>query len=237
MGKRQIVRARGKGSLSYTAPSHNWAGVVEYPQIEGSENLSQAVVMELIHDPGRNAPLAKVRFSDGEVMLVIAPEGIQVGSTISCGITAPVVPGNVLTLSEIPERTLVYGIESRPGSGPKFCRSSGSFGIIAVHDAGKVFVQMPSGEIKEFKPLCRATIGVPAGGGRKDKPFVKGGSKLYLMRARGKLFPRSKGVVMNATDHPFGGKTRPGHVKTISRNAPPGQKIGYIAARRTGRKK
>ncbi len=237
MGKRQIVRARGKGSMSYTAPSHNWAGVVEYPVLGQPNVLEQAMVVELIHDPGRNAPLARIRFNDGDEMLVIAPEGIRVGGTISCGIAAPVVAGNVLTLSEIPERTLVYGIESKPGSGPKFCRSSGSFGIIAVHDAGKVFVQMPSGEIKEFKPLCRATVGVPAGGGRKDKPFVKGGSKWHLMRTRGKLFPRSKGVVMNAVDHPYGGKTRPGHPKTVSRNAPPGQKIGYIAARRTGRKK
>ncbi len=219
--------------MSYTAPSHNWAGIVEYP----SADNAQATVIELVHDPGRNAPLAKLKLSDGEEILVIAPEGIRVGSVISCGISAPPLPGNVLTLSEIPERTLVYGLESKPGSGPKFCRSSGSFGMIVAHDAGKVYVQMPSGEIKEFKPLCRATVGVPAGGGRKDKPFVKGGSKWHLMRTRGKLFPRTKGVVMNAADHPFGGKTRPGHVKTISRNAPPGQKIGYIAARRTGRKK
>src|SRR3989338_7393702 len=114
MGKRQIVRARGKGSMSYTAPSHNWAGVVEYPQLESPQ--TQATIMELIHDPGRNAPLAKIKFNDGEEMLVIAPEGIQVGNTISCGITAPIIPGNVLTLSEIPERSE----ERRVG---KECRS------------------------------------------------------------------------------------------------------------------
>lgn len=235
MGKRSIVRARGKGSFSYRAPSHQWAGRVEYPAV--SDKNVEATIMDIMHDAGRNAPVAKVRFADGEEILIIAPENIKVGGKISCGISAPATPGNLLTLAEIPERTFICAIEARPGSGPKFCRSSGTYAIVAAHDIGKTMVQMPSGELKEFKPLCRATIGIPAGGGRKDKPFVKGGTKLHLMRARGKLFPRSKGVCMNPVDHPFGGKTKPGHPKTVSRDAPPGQKIGYIAARRTGRKK
>jgi large subunit ribosomal protein L2 len=96
---------------------------------------------------------------------------------------------------------------------------------------------MPSEEFKVFNPDCLATIGTPAGGGRRDKPFVKAGQKAHLWDARNKLYPRSSAVKMNPVDHPFGGKTKPGTPKTISRNAPPGAKVGSIAASRSGLRK
>ncbi len=80
-------------------------------------------------------------------------------------------------------------------------------------------------------------IGVPAGGGRLEKPWVKAGKRSHAMMARGKLYPRTVGVAMNAVDHPYGGKKKHAKFKTISRHAPPGRKIGSIAARRTGKRK
>ena len=90
----------------------------------------------------------------------------------------------------------------------------------------------------EFDERCRATIGIPAAGGRVEKPWVKVGKKWHAMHARGKIYPRSAGVAMSPVDHPYGGRSkRPRTSKTVSRDAPPGAKVGSIAARRVGKRK
>jgi large subunit ribosomal protein L2 len=232
MGKRIIPRARGKGGPRYRVPSHKYAGKVEYNL---SRDNNVGLVVDIIHDPGRNAPVAIIDFPDKSRRLHIAPEGLKVGDIINywSGFSL----GSVLPLSEMPEGTKIYGIETFPGSGPKICRSSGSFATVMGKFEDKVKVTLRSGKIKKMDAKCLATIGVPAGGGRKEKPWVKAGKRWYAMKIRGKLFPRTKGVAMNPVDHPFGGKTKPGTPKTVSRNAPPGAKVGSIAARRMGKRK
>jgi len=232
MGKRIIPRARGKGGPRYRAPSHRYFGKFEYFPFSGITGK----VIDILHDPGHNAPVAIIKTEDGKEILHIAPEGLKAGDIISYGGEATT--GNVLEISNIPEGTKIYGIENRPGSGPKFCRSSGSFAFIMGKSAGKVKIQFPSGKIMELDPRCRATIGIPAAGGRVEKPWVKAGKRYHAMHARTKLFPRSAGVAMTATDHPYGGKSkRPRPSKTVSRHAPPGAKVGSIAARRVGKRK
>ncbi len=231
MGKRIIAQRRGKGSPTYKAPSHRYAGEVRYPKI--SEPL-KANVIDIIHDSGRNAPLAKIRTETGEENLIIATEGLSVGDEITLGAFSS---KGIAPLSLIPPGTPVCAIESFPGSGPRFCRSSGSYAVVVSKTENKVLVKMPSGAFKEFNARCLATLGIPAGGGRKDKPFLKAGQKYYAMRARNKLWPRTSACRMNAVDHPFGGQTGPGQGKTVSRHAPPGAKVGSIAARRTGVRK
>ena len=97
---------------------------------------------------------------------------------------------------------------------------------------------MPSGEMKDIDPRCRATIGVVAGGGHSEKPFVKAGKRHHVMLAKGKPYPHTRAVAMNVVDHPFGGGRgkNAGRPKTVARGAPPGQKVGLIAARRTGKR-
>jgi large subunit ribosomal protein L2 len=153
-------------------------------------------------------------------------------------VSAEIKPGNSLPLAEIPEGIPVCNIESNPGSGGQFVRASGVYGILVAHDVGKTVVQLPSGELKWLNPLCMATIGVVAGGGRTDKPFVKAGKKYHKMKSRASKYPRVRGVAMNVVDHPFGGGgwQHPGRPTTVSRNAPPGRKVGSIAARRTGKR-
>jgi large subunit ribosomal protein L2 len=104
---------------------------------------------------------------------------------------------------------------------------------------GKAIVELPSGELKAFNPQCRATIGVVAGGGRKEKPFLKAGNRHYAAKAKGKKSMGVRGVAMNAVDHPHGGGNRqhPGRPTTVSRHAPPGRKVGSIAAKRTGKRR
>lgn len=226
MGKRIIQRARGKGGPTYRAPSHRYAGKISY-------GFSRAEVIDIIHDPGRDAPLAKLKTDQGE-KLIVAAEGLKAGEKLNIG--KPQI-GSVLPLSEVPKGSYVFAMESYPGSGPKLCCSPGTKAMVISHERDKVIIQMPSKIFKNFNPKCLATLGIPAGAGRRDKPFVKAGQVFYAKHARNKLYPRTSATAMNAVDHPFGGSTKPGIPKTVSRHAPPGAKVGSIAASRTGKKK
>ena len=235
MGKRIRAQRLGKGAPTYRAKSWRKLGEVKLPPVEKE---AEAVVIDILHDPGRSAPVARIRYGDKEERLVLAPEGLKVGDKITCGISAPIKPGNTLSLAEIPEGTPLHNIESRPGDGGRFVRASGTHGILIAHDIGRATVQLPSGEIRDFNPRCRATVGVVAGGGRLEKPFVKAGKRYHAMLARGKPYPHVRGVAMNVVDHPFGGGRgkHAGRPKTVGMGAPPGQKVGLIAAKRTGKR-
>lgn len=236
MGKRIRSQRAGRGTPTYRARSSKTKGEVELPP--ESEEKVVGKVVDILHDPGRTAPVVRIVYPDGEERLVLAPEGVSVGDELECGISADIEPGNTLPLGEIPEGAPIHNIEPQPGAGGEFARSSGTRATLLAHDVDQAVVQMPSGEIRSFDPKCRATIGVVAGGGRKDKPFVKAGNRHHAKKARGKLYPRVSGVAMNAVNHPFGsGRGRhAGRPRTVGRDAPPGQKVGLIRARKTGKR-
>jgi large subunit ribosomal protein L2 len=236
MGRRIQGQRRGRGTPTFRAPSHRYKAELSHKRTEESAVVSGTVV-GIEHDPARSAPVAEVEFDDGDRRLVLAPEGVGVGDEMQIGISAEIEPGNTLPLAEIPEGVPVCNVERQPGDGGKFARASGTSADLITHDRDAAVVQLPSGEIKRLDPECRATIGVVAGGGRTEKPHVKAGKKYHKMKARGTKYPRVRGVAMNAVDHPFGGGGRqhPGQPKSVSRNAPPGRKVGDISSRRTGR--
>ena len=171
--------------------------------------------------------------------MAFAPEGIKVGDEVSLGQEEEIQKGNVLPLMSIPEGTLVHNIELRPGDGGKLVRTSGASAKIVAKTETTVRVLLPSKKEKIFLGTCRSAIGVLAGSGRTDKPFLKAGNKYKKMRAKNKLYPKVCGISMNAVDHPFGSGCS--HIKgrpTLSpRSAPPGRKVGKIAPRRTGKRK
>lgn len=237
MGKNLIQQKRGKGSSTYRAPSFRYKGRAAYGNY--SKEVVNGKVTDIIHCPGHSAPLINVKYENGEEVLLQAPEGIKVGSGVVNGEETQIKGGNVMPLKNIPEGTAVYNIEGSPGDGGKFVRSSGAFAKVFSKMGDKVVLLLPSKKEKEFNPECRATIGVIAGSGRTEKPFLKAGFKYYAMRVRNKLYPKVSGVAMNAVSHPFGGSSTcsKGNASTVSRDAPPGRKVGKIAARRTGRKK
>ncbi|MBN2111535.1 50S ribosomal protein L2 [Candidatus Woesearchaeota archaeon] len=237
MGKNLIQQARGKGGPRYRAPSFRYKGSAVHKNI--SDSIVDGRIIDLVKCQGHSAPLAKVKYDTGEQILMLAPEGIRVGDSVSCGQGAKVKAGNTMILGEIPEGTLIYNIESNPGDGGKFCRASGTFARVLTKIGGEVVVELPSKKQKTFQSGCRANIGIIAGGGRKEKPFLKAGRKYYAMKAKNKLWPIVCGQSMNAVDHPHGGSksSKKNYPYTVSRNASPGAKVGAIAARRTGRKK
>ncbi len=240
MGKRIRAQRIGRGTSVYKSLRHRKKGDVTYQEILPlNANLIRGSIEELMHESGRMAPLAVVKLEDGRKTLYLPPEGVHVGKEIYLGPDASPETGNILPLGSIPEGTKVFNIEKTPGDGGKFVRSAGTFGIVIGLEENKVKVKLPSGEIKRFNPNCRATIGVVAGGGFGEKPMLKAGSKHYLMRSKGKKWPIVRGVAMNPVDHPHGGGSHQhvGAPTTVSRHAPPGAKVGHIAAKKTGRGK
>jgi uncharacterized repeat protein (TIGR02543 family) len=150
MGKRLIIQRRGRGTPTYRSSSHRFRGKVSYRSYDAYEKDGsiKGLVTDIIHDPGRSAPVAVVKFENGEEKLVLAPESIAIDDEIEYGVSAPVQPGNTLPLSEIPEGTPVYNIENNPGDGGKFVRSSGTYASLITHDVGKAMIELPSGELK-----------------------------------------------------------------------------------------
>lgn len=130
-------------------------------------------------------------------------------------------------------------VEAAPGDGGKLGRASGDYCTIITHNRenGKSRLRLPSGAKMSVPSVCRATVGVVAGGGRVDKPVLKAGRSWHKYKAKRNSWHKVRGVAMNPVEHPHGGgnKQHVGHATTVSRYAPPGQKVGLIAARRTGR--
>ncbi len=228
MGKRLISQRRGRGGPQYRSPSHRHVGKVEHPKFD---EVSGPIV-DLIHAPGRSAPVAELDLPGGK-RRVLAAEGMRVGSTLSVGETGKIRPGNIMALANIPEGTLVHNIELSPGDGGKMIRTAGTFGTV-VSRGERVVVLMPSGVMKPFEPKCRASVGAVAGSGRVDKPFGKFGRKKHALRSKSTMTNRVSGVAMNPVDHPHGGGAHQhvGRPSTVSRNAPPGRKVGRLSPKK-----
>jgi large subunit ribosomal protein L2 len=187
-------------------------------------------VTAIFQGPGHTAPLARVRY-DGQEVLMIACDGLQVGQSVTVG-EPNVDRGNTLPLADIPEGTLVYNIEGQPGDGGRYARAAGTTAVVVGH-GDAVVVQLPSGAFKSFHPACRATIGAVAGAGRGDKPFTKAGKKWHSFRSFSKAPLTVRGVAKNPVDHPHGGGSHQhvGRPSTVGYDAPPGRKVGRLSPR------
>ena len=232
MAKRIIAQARGKGSGTYRVRRRAFRFKLKYPsKLEG-----EGTVVKLQDSAAHTAPLAKIVFN-GEAFFMPAFEGMIEGQKIKFG-GSEIKEGNIIILGNIPVKTKIYNVESHPGDGGVFIKTAGSSAIVSRIFGKYIYVLMPSKKEKKFNPNCRAVIGVIAGAGRLDKPFMKAGTKYHLKKAKGKLWPRTSAVKMNVIDHPFGsGRGKRPKSKIAKRNAPPGTRVGHVRPSRTGRKK
>eukprot|EP01037_Dinobryon_pediforme_P022647 gene22647-23867_t len=151
----------------------------------------KGIVKEILHDPGRGAPVAKIQFKDPYQFkrvntLLAAPEGLYSGQFIFAGKKATLTIGNILPLKEIPEGTVICNIEAKAGDCGKMARASGDYAIIVSQDQekGVTRIRLPSGSKKTVSNDCRAMIGLIAGGGRTDKPLLKAGRAYHKYKAR-----------------------------------------------------
>lgn len=243
----RVIRSQRKGAGS-VFKSHNKhrKGAPKLRAIDFSERRGyiKGVVKDIIHDPGRGAPLAVVDFRDPyrykrRKELFLAAEGMHTGQFVYCGRKAMLQIGNILPVGEMPEGTVISNVEEKTGDRGKLARASGNYATVIAQnpDTKKTRVKLPSGSKKIIPSSNRAMVGIIAGGGRIDKPILKAGRAYHKYKAKRNCWPKVRGVAMNPVEHPHGGGNHQhiGKASTVLRDASAGRKVGLIAARRTGR--
>ena len=157
-------------------------------------------VESIEYDPNRSAFIALILYADGERRYILAPQGLGVGSAVQSGPDAPIAVGNALPLSRIPIGTMVHNIELNPGQGGRMARSAGAEVQIMARDGERAQLRLPSGEIREVRVECVATIGQVGNVDHGNIVLGKAGRARWLGRR-----PKVRGVAMNPVDHPHGG--------------------------------
>jgi len=242
----RCIRAqRHGGSLIFSSHSTHRVAPARFRVLDYVERQGyvKGVVKDILHDPGRGAPLAKVVFRDTyrykqRTEYFVAVEGMYTGQFVYAGTKASLSVGNILPVNAMPEGTIVSNCEGKLGDRGSFARASGTSAVIIGHsdDGKKTRVRLPSGTRKTVQGTCRAMVGVVAGGQRTDKPLLKAANSWFKARGKRKNWPRVRGVAMNPVEHPHGGGNHQhiGHPSTCRRDTARGKKCGLIAARRTG---
>ena len=159
-----------------------------------------AVVKSIEYDPNRSARIALLYYVDGEKTYILAPNGLQVGTTVMSGAEAAPEVGNTLPLAKIPLGTVIHNIELRPGQGAKMVRSAGTFAQLVSREDAYAIIKMPSGEVRKILAACKATIGSVGNSDHALEKSGKAGRSRWLGRR-----PHNRGVVKNPVDHPMGG--------------------------------
>jgi len=158
------------------------------------------VIERLEYDPNRTAFIALVKYQDGDLSYIIAPQRVKAGDTIVSGLKVDIKPGNAMPLAAIPVGTIIHNIELKQGAGAKVARSAGQFAQLVGKDAGYAQIKLMSGELRVVRGECMATIGAVSNPDNSNQSLGKAGRSRWLGRK-----PHQRGVVMNPVDHPHGG--------------------------------
>jgi large subunit ribosomal protein L2 len=159
-----------------------------------------AVVERLEYDPNRTAFIALVRYEDGELTYILAPQRLAVGDTIVAAGQADVKPGNAMPLGAMPVGTIVHNVEMKPGKGGQIARSAGTYAQYVGRDQGYAILRLNSGEQRLVPQACFATVGAVSNPDHANISIGKAGRN----RWKGRM-PSVRGVAMNPVDHPLGG--------------------------------
>ena len=159
-----------------------------------------AKVATIEYDPNRTANIALLHYVDGEKAYILAPVGLEVGTTVLSGPTADIKPGNALALKDMPVGTVVHNIELKPGKGAQLVRSAGVSAQLMAKEGKKALLRLPSGEMRVVSIDCKATIGQVGNIEHGNVVIGKAGRKRHMG-----IRPTVRGSVMNPCDHPHGG--------------------------------
>jgi large subunit ribosomal protein L2 len=159
-----------------------------------------ATVERLEYDPNRTAFIALIKYDDGELSYILAPQRLKVGDKVVAGSKVDVRPGNAMPLSSIPVGTIVHNVELKPGKGGQIARSAGTYVQVVGKDGSYVMLRMASGEQRMVRAECMATIGAVSNPDHQNISLGKAGRSRWLGRR-----PVVRGVAMNPVDHPHGG--------------------------------
>jgi large subunit ribosomal protein L2 len=159
-----------------------------------------ATVERLEYDPNRTAFIALIKYQDGELAYILAPQRLKAGDQVIAAARADIKPGNAMPLSAIPVGTILHNIEMKVGAGGKIARAAGQYAQLVGKDAGYAQVKLMSGELRVVRGECLATIGAVSNPDNSNQQIGKAGRSRWLGRK-----PHNRGVVMNPVDHPHGG--------------------------------
>ena len=164
-----------------------------------------ATVERLEYDPNRTAFIALIKYDDGELAYILAPQRLAEGDRVEAGESVDVKPGNAMPMSSIPIGSIIHNVEMKPGKGGQIARSAGTYVQLVGRDAGYAILKLSSGETRRVRAECMATIGAVSNADHANTVVGKAGRS----RWRGKR-PQTRGIAMNPIDHPNGGRTNGG---------------------------
>lgn len=199
----KLKTAAGRNADGHITCRHQGSGVKKMYRRIDFKRLREddvAVVLRIEYDPYRTAFIALVKYEDGELSYIIAPNKLAIGDKIVYSKNADIRVGNCLPLKNIPVGTIIHNVEMKPLKGFQIARSAGTYASIAGRDNGYVILKISSGEVRKFEEDCRAVIGSVSNIDHKNEKFGKAGR----MRLKG-VRPTVRGVAMNPVDHPHGG--------------------------------
>ena len=159
-----------------------------------------AVVERIEYDPNRTAFIALVKYQDGELAYILAPQRLAVGDSVIAGAKTDVKPGNAMPFSGMPIGTIVHNVELKPGKGGQIARAAGTYVQVVGRDKGMVIVRLNSGEQRYVRSDCMATVGAVSNPDNGNQTLAKAGRTRWLGRR-----PLTRGVAKNPVDHPHGG--------------------------------
>ncbi|MAM93939.1 50S ribosomal protein L2 [Parvibaculum sp.] len=159
-----------------------------------------ATVERLEYDPNRTAFIALIKYEDGELSYILAPQRLAAGDKVVSGDRVDVKPGNAMPLANIPVGTIVHNVEMKPGKGGQIARSAGAYVQLVGRDQGYALLRLSSGEQRMVPGSCMATIGAVSNPDHSNITIAKAGRNRWLGKR-----PHVRGVVMNPVDHPHGG--------------------------------
>ncbi len=198
-----LTKTGGRNNKGRMTARHKGGGAKRlYRKIDFKRNKWDvaATVERLEYDPNRTAFIALIKYEDGELSYILAPQRLAVGDTVISSKTADIKPGNVLPLKNIPVGTIIHNIEMKPLKGAQMVRSAGCYAQLVGRDSGYAQIKLTSGELRMVPDQCVATIGAVSNPDNMNQVMGKAGRN----RHKGKR-PHVRGVVMNPVDHPHGG--------------------------------
>jgi large subunit ribosomal protein L2 len=159
-----------------------------------------ATVERLEYDPNRTAFIALVRYEDGELAYILAPQRLNVGDSVVAGTAVDIKPGNALPMQNIPVGTIIHNVEMKRGRGGQIARAAGTYAQLIGKDQGYAQLRLSSGELRVVRAECLATIGAVSNPDQQNIKIGKAGRNRWLGKR-----PSVRGVAMNPVDHPHGG--------------------------------
>ncbi|MFN3287454.1 MAG: 50S ribosomal protein L2 [Sphingomonadaceae bacterium] len=159
-----------------------------------------ATVERIEYDPNRTAFIALIKYADGELSYILAPQRLAPGDTVIAGRKVDVKPGNAMEIAQMPVGTIVHNIELRPGKGGQMARAAGSYAQIVGRDRGMVVIRLTSGEQRYVPATAMASVGAVSNPDNSNQYLAKAGRNRWLGKR-----PLTRGVAKNPVDHPHGG--------------------------------